>query len=528
MTKTHTMRSRLISLVLVLVMVLGCLPLSALADDTTPTSSFTKTWTSGDFRVQAELSDGYTLQTVSGSNPTQNTKLDLTIVATKEIANEYSYIYIALIDSEGKEVRRVMWNNVKVEEDTSSGSSTYKFTKVGTVFSHVNNVNDPSALQPKVVASADEKYAYINGVAYTVEGAGTFPVYAQVGYQVNGEAAVTLPAERIGTFNIASYSDDVMTKNLTFNLDATDAYYAYSTVAMVANENYKLPTVTPIREHYEFKGWKLDDTTTYQPGDTISYTETNKDLMLTAVWELDQVTVDYPDTLPTGVAYGDTTPTDGDVDYGSVQSFDLVLDAGYDPNTLFVTANDVLLAPVNYVAGTDGKVTYTYSFTATADTTVEVSDDLAKLSYVVTMPVGHFTAKLTGTGITSEASTTVEYGGSYSFTVTPEKGYEIVGVYVNGDELTANAGVYTVKDVKTAQKVEVLVEAIPNYTVTYVVNDKQYTTQVVADGEKVAALPEAPVVTGYEFVSWNTKQDGTGDEFNATTAVSATLPSMPS
>ena len=33
MTKTHTMRSRLISLVLVLVMVLGCLPLSALAAD---------------------------------------------------------------------------------------------------------------------------------------------------------------------------------------------------------------------------------------------------------------------------------------------------------------------------------------------------------------------------------------------------------------------------------------------------------------------------------------------------------------
>ena len=103
MTKTHTMRSRLISLVLVLVMVLGCLPLSALAADP-PTSSFTKTWTSGDFRVQAELSDGYTLQTVSGSNPKQNTKLDLTIVATQDIANEYNYIYIALLDSEGKEI----------------------------------------------------------------------------------------------------------------------------------------------------------------------------------------------------------------------------------------------------------------------------------------------------------------------------------------------------------------------------------------------------------------------------------------
>ena len=523
MTKTHTMRSRLISLVLVLVMVLGCLPLSALAADP-PTSSFTKTWTSGDFRVQAELSDGYTLQTVSGSNPKQNTKLDLTIVATQDIANEYNYIYIALLDSEGKEVRRVMWNNVKVEE-TSSGSGDYCFTNVGSVFSHVNDVNDPPALQPKVSASADNKYAYIDGIAYTVEGAGTFPVYAQIGYQVKNSTAVTLPAQRIGTFNIASYSDDVMTKNLTFNLDATDAYYAYSTVAMVANENYKLPTVTPIREHYTFKGWKLDDTTTYQPGDTISYTETNKDLMLTAVWKLEQVRVDYPaDTdLPNGVTYGTTAPTNGAVDYGTVQSFNLVLDEGYDPATLFVTANDVLLAPVNYVADTDGKVTYTYSFTATADTTVEVSDDLAKLSYVVTMPVGHFTAKLTGTGITSEASTTVEYGGSYSFTVTPEEGYEITGVYVNGAELTAVNGVYTVEDVKTAQKVEVLVEAIPNYTVTYVVNDKQYTTQVVAKGEKVAALPENPVVTGYTFDGWYTEQNGSGTQFEADTAVSTNI-----
>lgn len=523
MTKTHTMRSRLISLVLVLVMVLGCLPLSALAADP-PTSSFTKTWTSGDFRVQAELSDGYTLQTVSGSNPKQNTKLDLTIVATQDIANEYNYIYIALLDSEGKEVRRVMWNNVKVEE-TSSGSGDYCFTNVGSVFSHVNDVNDPPALQPKVSASADNKYAYIDGIAYTVEGAGTFPVYAQIGYQVKNSTAVTLPAQRIGTFNIASYSDDVMTKNLTFNLDATDAYYAYSTVAMVANENYKLPTVTPIREHYTFKGWKLDDTTTYQPGDTISYTETNKDLMLTAVWKLEQVRVDYPaDTdLPNGVTYGTTAPTNGAVDYGTVQSFNLVLDEGYDPATLFVTANDVLLAPVNYVADTDGKVTYTYSFTATADTTVEVSDDLAKLSYVVTMPVGHFNAKLTG-NTASETSTTVEYGGSYTFTVDPEDGYKIMGVYVNGALKTAGGtgnNEYTVTNVTGSQVVEVVVEEIPNYTVTYVVNDKQYTTQVVADGNTgVGTLPEAPVVTGYEFDGWYTEQNGDGTQFTADSTVS--------
>ena len=530
MTKTHTMRSRLISLVLVLVMVLGCLPLSALAADP-PTSSFTQSW--GNFegvRIGASITTGYTLQTVSGSNPIQETKLNLTVLADASIADKtYDYFYIDLQDAEGNTVRRVMWSGFKVAENTPP-SGTYEFITAGSVYTQKREddgtlTRDPSALQPTV--SFDGKYAYINGVAYTVEGAGTFPVYAQVGYQVSS-TAVTLPAERIGTFNIASYSDDVMTKNLTFNLDATDAYYAYSTVAMVANENYKLPTVTPIREHYTFKEWKLDDTSSYKPGDEISNTLTGTDLMLTAVWELEQVSVDYPvDTgLPNGVTYGTTAPTDGDVDYGTVQSFDLVLDAGYDPTTLFVTANDVLLAPVNYVAGTDGKVTYTYSFTATDDTTIAVSDDLAKLSYVVTMPVGHFTAKLTGNGITSEASTTVEYGGSYTFTVDPEDGYKIMGVYVNGALRTAGVAgnnEYTVTNVTGPQVVEVVVEAIPNYTVTYVVNDKQYTTQVVADGEKVAALPEAPVVTGYTFDGWYTEQNGVGTEFTADTAVTGNI-----
>lgn len=525
MTKTHTMRSRLISLVLVLVMVLGCLPLSALAADP-PTSSFTQSW--GNFegvRIGASITTGYTLQTVSGSNPIQETKLNLTVLADASIADKtYDYFYIDLQDAEGNTVRRVMWSGFTVEDKTPS-SGTYEFTTAGSVYTQKREddgtlTRDPSALQPTV--SFDGKYAYINGVAYTVEGAGTFPVYAQVGYQVSS-TAVTLPAQRIGTFNIASYSDDVMTKNLTFNLDATDAYYAYSTVAMVANEKYVLPTVTPIREHYTFKEWKLDDTTTYQPGDTISYTETNKDLMLTAVWELDQVTVNYPDTLPTGVDYDTPAPSDDNVGYGTVQSFDLVLDEGYDPATLFVTANDVLLAPVNYVAGTDGKVTYTYSFTATADTTVEVSDDLAKLSYVVTMPVGHFTAALTAP--TAGASTTVEYGGSYSFTVIPEEGYEITGVYVNGAELTAVNGVYTVADVKTAQKVEVLVEAIPNYTVTYVVNNTQYATQVVAKGSEITNMPKSPDVTGYDFEGWYTQglTGGEGDKILTTTTVNGDM-----
>ena len=61
MTKTHTMRSRLISLVLVLVMVLGCLPLSALAVDPTLVSTFEQNVSTpvyGDFNVAASVTTG--------------------------------------------------------------------------------------------------------------------------------------------------------------------------------------------------------------------------------------------------------------------------------------------------------------------------------------------------------------------------------------------------------------------------------------------------------------------------------------
>lgn len=523
MTKTHTMRSRLISLVLVLVMVLGCLPLSALAADPELVSTFTDsgTKTYGDFHVSASVTDGYKLQTVGTQDSTQDVGMTLRLYMSKGDASiSNGSLRIDFYGEDGVAFRRIVLSQINY------GSSAFSGTPTAASYSFDDNgdpVKDETGWQPKVRINPSGNGAIlVEGIHVTLTGAGGFPLKASI----TGNSAASADIQVLGTFDIKGYSADVPTVNLTFDLDATDAYYAYSTVAIPAGEEYILPTVNPIREHYEFTGWKYEDDIVV--GTPIPANKTIGNLRIIAQWELDTVNVTYPvaDALPTGVTYGNTAPTGDDVDYGSVQSFDLVLDEGYDPATLFVTANNVLLAPVNYVLGADGEVTYTYSFTATDDTTIAVSDDLAKLSYVVTMPVGHFTAKLTGNGITSEASTTVEYGGSYSFTVDPEDGYKIMGVYVNGDKLTAGGtgnNEYTVITVTGSQVVEVVVEEIPNYTVTYVVNDKQYTTQVVADGEKVAALPEAPVVTGYTFDGWYTEQNGVGTEFTAATAVTGNI-----
>src|SRR5699024_2998090 len=129
--------------------------------------------------------------------------------------------------------------------------------------------------------------------------------------------------------------------------------------------------VTPIRDHYTFKGWKLNDTT-YLPGAEIPYTLTSTDLMLTALWERDTVQFSAGHTdLPEGVKFlndkvkvmldGEEITNQIFVDpsntntlilpYGSEVYFTLGLSEYYDPATLEVVVGDYLLAPINVEQG---------------------------------------------------------------------------------------------------------------------------------------------------------------------------------
>ena len=540
MTKTHTMRSRLISLVLVLVMVLGCLPLSAMAADPALESTFvaeTGDRTYNNFHVRAYVTDGYKLQTVGLETTTQDVGMTLRLFNNGGVKITGDNLRIKLYDGDGKCIHLI---DVNVTTDDSGN-----FTGATVDASYENgDSSTPDSAVWKPTASFSGKVLLVEGIHVKLTGSGNFPLKASI---TGSGANTTEQIQHLGSFDIKGYSVDVPTVSVTYNLDATDAYYAYGTVVTAASADYELPGISPIRDHYTFVGWDSDDdeVANYQPGGIIEAKDLASDKLLTAVWERDTLDVLFDSVMATGVtleqamtftlngepvAYQITDVVDSrylkvNMPYGTDVTFKLKLAAGYDPSTLAVVAGETLLAPINTQANDDGTTTYTYTFKATQAMTVGVRDDLAKYSYVVTMPVGHFTAKLTG-NTASETSTTVEYGGSYTFTVEPMDGYEITGVYVNGAELTAVNGVYTVADVKTAQNVEVLVkEIIPNYTVTYVVNNTQYATQVVAKGSEITNMPKSPDVTGYDFEGWYTQglTGGEGDKILTTTTVNGDM-----
>ena len=294
--------------------------------------------------------------------------------------------------------------------------------------------------------------------------------------------------------------------------------------------------VAPERKGYTFDGWYKDAACTqlYSFSDPVT-----RNLELYAKWTAPQVTVNFPAaaTLPAGVTI---FPVGGSMlsSIGREAHFTVKVPDKYNTTDLLVSAGHFgttysMLVPVARVETADG-VTLYYQFTvtedlvdpATSELDVTVSDFIEK-TFTVMMPTGHFTAQITSVSGTAQAAGTtfanVEHGGSYTFTVTPDEGYTVKRVAVNGATIDKNTdGSYTVPNVTTAQTVEVVVDELPVYIVIYNSNNSQYAFQRVTAGSK-ATLPADPVVEGYTFGGWYTEQNGAGTQFTAETGITGDI-----
>lgn len=280
-----------------------------------------------------------------------------------------------------------------------------------------------------------------------------------------------------------------------------------------------IPWLIPQAEGYTFLGWSTTENATtadpdYAYGKEVTIGDT--DTSLYAVWRENMVSITYP----TSLAGGKVTPGASSVKPGASVTFSVLIAAGYDASSVNVTANGIGLGAVNKTTAQNGVTTLTYTFNPTVDTTILVSAP-KKLTYNVTLPISD-TVDVSFTNPASDAkSMTVNYGSDVAFKVAARTGYTVKGVYANGQKLKEENGAYTIKDITADQRVTVDVEAIQFHKVTYVVLDKTYLVQDVQDGK--TSTVEDPVVEGYAFMGWNTKQNGTGDTFTSTTTVNGNI-----
>ena len=296
--------------------------------------------------------------------------------------------------------------------------------------------------------------------------------------------------------------------------------------------------ITPERKGYTFGGWYKDPSC---PDTEVAFdfnTAVTDNLELYAKWTATPVTIQI---VNAGAALGvDVINPRPNSSIGSEAHFNVKVPAKYDTTDLLVfagnlTSSYIIPVPVARVETADG-VTLYYQFTVTEDLvdpatstlSVTVSNFIAK-TFTVMMPVGHFTAQIKAvdsigsTKAEDGISASIVHGGDYTFSVTPDPGYTVKRVAVNGATINKNNdGSYTVPDVTTAQTVEVVVDELPVYIVIYNSNNSQYAFQRVTEGSK-AALPADPVVEGYTFGGWYTEQNGEGEQFTDATAITGDI-----
>ena len=344
---------------------------------------------------------------------------------------------------------------------------------------------------------------------------GTATVNGNEVSNIAGNITLTAQWTKDGTTPVGSHSVKFVRRNTT---DGSASNWP-NDLTGAKDSTVTIPWNIPQAEGYTFLGWSKDQNATtadpdYAYGKEVTIGDT--DTSLYAVWRENMVSITYP----TSLAGGKVTPGASSVKPGASVTFSVLIAAGYDASSVNVTANGIGLGAVNKTTAQNGVTTLTYTFNPTVDTTILVSAP-KKLTYSVTLPISD-KVDVSFTNPASDAkSTTVNYGSDVAFKVAARTGYTVKGVYANGQKLKEENGAYTIKDITADQRVTVDVEAIQFHKVTYVVLDKTYLVQDVQHSQ--TSTVEDPVVEGYTFIGWNTKQNGTGDTFNSTTTVNGNI-----
>lgn len=357
----------------------------------------------------------------------------------------------------------------------------------------------------------EKGYNLIEGASDTVKEGESYQFYVipKNGYQApdvtvtRGDSASESVTPEDGLYTVSNIRSDIM-------ITIDEAQFQRYTVNFVSGDGYSfegannttIATNGTATVNYNgsvsFKvnlvdDYNKSDVTVYANGTpvnavdgdvyTINNITVNQTVSVTGV-EKNKYTVKLPENTD---GYYITTVNSTVVGAGGQFIFNVVVNPGYEGNSIIVKANDTTVEK-------NGDGSYTIS-NITADTTISI-DGIKAAQYNVTTNGGdHATIAIQG----MTENNKVGYG-TQTFTVTPDAGYKVDSVKVNDTSVTADSdGTYTIfvsNDVNIVVTTSPLVNVTLTTTVT-ATGDKTYTIVVKTFPGEVTGDSDGIFVVGY-------------------------------
>jgi SpoU rRNA methylase family enzyme len=386
-----------------------------------PVTGYTETLTNilSDYNYQVHfMQNVYTVTATSGLNGTVTPAGTSSYLFGQDVeynvnANQGYYIASVMIDGEP----------ILFEPGFEMTSYTYTFANIAAnhtisatfaqkMFTVTVNAGAHGTITPATAA-----YAYGTDVTFNIAPAAGYTI-ADVTVDGNSVGAVstyTIPYITSDHTIAATFAATQYTINASASVGGTITPDGATLVAHNGSQTYTISA----NAGYHVAGVYVDGASV---GAVNSYNFTNvtADHQIYAAFEANEFTVTVNQPL-----HGTITPGTTTVPAGATPAFVITPDLGYEVTQITVNGSNVALANVPNVNGT-----YTYTFAAVN----------ANQTITATMTAKTFTINATAGAngsITPNGSTTVAYGASKSYTITPNAGYEVNNVTVDGMNMGA-------------------------------------------------------------------------------------------
>ena len=319
---------------------------------------------------------------------------------------------------------------------------------------------------------------------------------------------------------------------------------------IVERQNFAQRPQNPELENYIFGSWYTDENFEHEYN---FYQEVTKNIVLYAKWNTDKYTVTFDtkggnfinsiETLSGGTVEEPTDPTKEGYTFGGWYT-DEEYESQYDFNTE-ITSNVILYAKWNIneytvTFETNGgthideiEVNHGLTVTKPTDPTKEgytfdgwyldeTLNTLFDFETIITenitlyakWNINEYTVTFNSNGGSEVASIAVNHGLAVTKPTDPTKeGYTFGGWYT--DEECINIFDFSTSITENITLYAKWIIIIDQYALIFDTNEGSLINSIIVDAGDAAIIPSNPTKSGYNFIEWNTKTDGSGTSYHS-------------